>query len=31
MMPSQVLRKRLLGNAYRKAQLTTDARIPQGW
>jgi hypothetical protein len=31
MMPIQVLRKRQLGNAYRKTPLTTDAKIPQGW
>lgn len=31
MMPIQVLRKRQLGNAYRKTPLITDARIPQGW
>ena len=31
MMPIQVLRKRQLGNAYRKTPLMTDARIPQGW
>jgi hypothetical protein len=31
MMPIQVLRKRQLGNAYRKTLLTTDARMPQGW
>jgi hypothetical protein len=31
MMPIQVLRKRQLGNAYRKTPLTRDARMPQGW
>ena len=31
MTPIQVLRKRQLGNAYRKTPLTTDARMPQGW
>ena len=31
MMPIQVLRKRQLGNAYRKTPLMTDARMPQGW
>ena len=31
MIPIQVLRKRQLGNAYRKAQLMTEAAIPQGW
>jgi hypothetical protein len=31
MIPIQVLRKRQLGNAYRKTPLTTDARMPQGW
>jgi hypothetical protein len=31
MMPIQVLRKRQLGNVYKKTPLMTDPMIPQGW